>query len=116
VGVFGDVPMMFHLQAAVRQGFEQFSAQFVLRNIVVPVTLFLLDLVLLPFCLSRGLAIYLWPDSYMLQAFASRYAHLTYICVLVGYRSFKWTVKFLVKMHNDIRDTTLLEGAQLANR
>lgn len=108
--------MMFHLQQVVRQGFERFQPYFALKDIILPVYLYLLDFVLIPFFASRFLALYLYTGSYLHQTICARYAHLVYVGLFavkyLGLELYHW----LVRVHNDIRDTTLLEGAQLANR
>jgi hypothetical protein len=114
--MFGEIPMMFHLQLAVRQGFEHFNGSFILKEIIVPVNLYLLDLVLVPFFVSRAIASIAYRDNYLFQTTVIRYAHLVYISFLVAEFVGAQTMHWLVRIHNDIRDTTLLNGAQLANR
>lgn len=113
-GMFGDIPLRLQFEHILIRGFVQFDAYSALRHVLLPVTAFLLDLILVPFFYSRLLCMYV--DSYLLRTVFVRYSIHGYIAASALWRVLRTSYAYIISLHNEIRDSRYLIGTKLSNR
>ena len=113
-GMFGDIPLRLQLEHILIRGFVQFDASNALRKVFLPVTSFLLEMILVPFCCSRLLCMYV--NSYLLRTVIVRFSIHGYIALTVLWKVARTSYAYIVSVHNEIRDSRYLIGTKLSNR
>ena len=113
-GLFGEPPIRIQFEMLIIRGFERFDAHAAIFHIVAPVTMRLMDMLLVPHFLARVAGIF--APTYMARSLMVRFAVHAYLAVhIVG-----WGVvslqRYLVSLHNEIRDERYLVGTRLTNR
>ena len=98
----------------MNRGFAQIEALFIIREIFIPTTIFLLDLLLVPYFVARFLSFFL--ESYATQTMLVRYSYALHLGLHVVAHFAHYAYSFLVSLHNEIRDSRYLVGTELANR
>ena len=112
--MFGENDLRTQMEMTLIRGFAQFDATLCLCRIVWPVTLQLLDLLLIPFFIARIACVL--TSSYLLRTIMMRYCYHVYILtILVGY-GLRHSVYALIRLHNEVRDSKYLIGTRLTNR
>jgi hypothetical protein len=114
-GVFGDVLWQLRLELVFLRGFERIDFTFTMVQVTLPVFVFLLDHLLIPYCLARLVGL-LFLESYMLRSLIMRYSFAVYLIVRLLFRSYGFIKAKLIKLHNDIHDSRYLLGTELKNR
>eukprot|EP00428_Durinskia_dybowskii_P073574 CAMPEP_0170412666 /NCGR_PEP_ID=MMETSP0117_2-20130122/31099_1 /TAXON_ID=400756 /ORGANISM="Durinskia baltica, Strain CSIRO CS-38" /LENGTH=1434 /DNA_ID=CAMNT_0010670389 /DNA_START=607 /DNA_END=4911 /DNA_ORIENTATION=+ len=113
-GMFGDIDLRTQLEMVIIRGFAQFDAKVTMQRVVVPVTLFLLDLLLMPYALASCACAF--TQSYQVRTILLRYCyHANIAAQLLGFGTHR-TITALVKLYNEVRDSKYLIGTQLTNR
>lgn len=113
-GVFGDIEMRNHLEHIIIRGFAQFDATHTLKMVVLPTILALMDFVAVPFFAARLCTMFL--PSYMWRTLVVRFSYHTYIALRLCAHLATRLVEYLVRLHNEIRDSRYLIGTRLTNR
>ena len=112
--MFGDIDLRTQLEMVIIRGFAQFDAKVTMQRVVVPVTLFLLDLLLMPYALASCACAF--TQSYQVRTILLRYCyHANIGAQLLGFGTHR-TITALVKLYNEVRDSKYLIGTQLTNR
>lgn len=112
--MFGELDLRNQMEMVLIRGFAQFDAAVCLQRIVLPVTLFLTDLLFTPYFLARCACMVV--PSPVLQNLMVRYCYHAYIAVIcVGYGAYQ-ALAALVKLHTEVRDSKYLIGTRLTNR
>jgi len=119
VGLFGDIDMRVNLEVVVMRGFAQFDAWYCVRNVVIPVTLQLLDFSVVPYLLSitiqRGHVFI--PQEYLpLFDLLHDWRYHVYVFLRITLLATKSAYKYIVRIHRQVRDSKYLIGTQLHNR
>ena len=113
-GLFGDIDLCLRLELILIRGFAQFNALSCLRHVVAPTLLVLCDLLLVPYFCARLACMFL--SSYLLRTLLVRFSYHAYVALrVVTYLSYHLAA-YLVKLHNEVRDSKYLIGTKLTNR
>jgi len=113
-GVFGDIELRTQLELIIIRGFAQFDAKHCWDVLVLPTCLVLMDLALVPYFCARFLS--MGVQSYTLRTLLVRFSFHSYIILRVSLYVAYHSVRYLVKLHNEVRDSKYLIGTQLTNR
>lgn len=112
--MFGEIDLRHQMEMAIIRGFAQFDAGLALRRIVLPVTLRLLDLLLMPYLLARCACVL--TSSHLVRTLMVRFCYHAYIGFWVLAYGAYHAVAVLVRLHNEVRDSKYLIGTKLTNR
>ena len=107
--------MRLQLELILMRGFAQFDALHSLKHVVLPALLLLLDLLLVPYFAARLLSATL-VKSYLLRIVLARYCYHAYILLRGAVYVLHTGFSYLVKLHNEVRDSKYLIGTKLTNR
>ena len=98
----------------MNDGFEKSDFVFILTSIILPVTFWLLDFLLMPYFIARFMCYF--TSSYALQTNLVRYSYVTYLLVRILHKLSKLVYGRLMILHDDVRDSKYLLGQELRNR
>ena len=96
------------------RGFQQFEFQHFVQKIYLPIVIPLMDLVCIPFFISRCCGMF--TESYLVRTLLVRYSMHGYIVARCAWSLLCTLSQYLVNLHNEIRDTRYLLGTELTNR
>jgi hypothetical protein len=88
---------------------------FIVRKIMIPIFLYLLDRLIVPYFFARTLGLCL-TQSYTLRTLIMRYSFVVYYVsrlIVVGIR---FAREYVGRMHTEILDSRYLVGTELTNR
>lgn len=116
VGVFGETNVWrVRFDICARLGFSRIDLTFILRFIMAPIFLFILDNLVVPYFLARTLGLLL-TQSYFLRTALMRYSFLAYFSYKLQ-RLVRGHIRAnLSKAHTEILDSRYLIGTELSNR
>lgn len=114
-GLFGEIPLRTELEMLLIRGFAHFDLHIFLHRVYLPMLLPLCDAVFVPFCLGRLVSMYVGQD-YILRTATARFSLHACAVLWLLVRLVSYAAMFLVKVHNEIRDTRYLVATELTNR
>jgi hypothetical protein len=115
VGAFGESEYRTRLERVMRMGFARINTWEIATGIIAPVIVFLCDFLFVPFFVARTIAAF-YLDSYYAQTILVRFAPLTYLLSKIALVFTVKVYKYLVTVHDEIRDSTYLIRTELTNR
>jgi len=113
-GVFGDVPLRDELEMLLIRGFAHFDLKLFISRIFLPLLIPLCDVVFISFFAARALGMVL-DASYEYRTIYVRYSLHTYLLLKIVIKVSVAAVKYLINLHNEIRDSRYLIGTELTN-
>ena len=97
------------------RGFAHFDLHIFLQRIYVPLLLPLCDVVFVPFFAARLLGA-VWQATYYQRTVYVRYSMHAYLLLRALWAVLSISVRYLINLHNEIRDSRYLIGTELTNR
>lgn len=113
-GVFGDTPLRDELEMVLIRGFAHFDLKLFISRIFLPLLIPLCDVVFVSFFVARALGVAL-DASYEWRTIFVRFSLHSYILLKIVIIVSVAAVKYLVNLHNEIRDSRYLIGTELTN-
>jgi len=114
IGVMGDNIWRRRFDKVMEQGLTRIDTVFILTDIICPIVINMLDLLIIPYFIARIFCFMI--QSYSVQTLIIRFSFLVYVLVKLIQYGFGTLHSFLVKVHNEIRDSRSLVGTELTNR
>jgi E3 ubiquitin-protein ligase MARCH6 len=110
----GDNVWKRNFEMIIADGFTRINAIFILREVMIPLIIILLDPIMFPYFIGRSISVFL--VSYQHKTILIRYSYLFYFAIRVVYYVYKYVRGLLSRLHNEIRDSRYLVGTELKNR
>lgn len=95
-------------------GLEQLETIYIATHIVIPVIIWSLDFLLIPYFISKCLCCFV--SSYTYQSLLVRYSYSIYSMIRIGLFFGQKLYKNMIRLHDEMRDSRYLVGTELTNR
>lgn len=116
VGAFGEnYYWLVRFNVCVRAGFVGMDLSFIVRKIMIPIFLYLLDRLIVPYFFARTLGLCL-TQSYTLRTLIMRYSFVVYYVSRLIVLGIRFAREYVGRMHTEILDSRYLVGTELTNR
>lgn len=116
VGVFGENYIWrVRFDRCVRAGFVGVDLPYILRNIMAPIFLYILDRLVIPFFLARTAGL-CFTQSYFTRTVIMRFSFLLYFTARLLVVAAGYLRVYIAKTHTEILDSRYLVGTELNNR
>lgn len=101
-------------------GLSRVDLPFILRELIAPAFISILDYLLVPYCVAVGIGrlsqLTLRPLSYAVQTLILRYSYISFLSLKCMMYIMTGLWQYLHKIYNDIIDSRYLVARQLTNR
>jgi hypothetical protein len=103
------------MEMTIIRGFAHFDFWHFMKQVFLPVTIPLLDMVCFPFFLARFAGIF-FPENYVLRTALVRFSLHGWMVLRLLYSGMKNVIQRVISFYQEIRDTRYLVGTELTNR
>lgn len=101
-------------QKVINDGVGDLDALYIVTHIIGPVTIWLLDFLLVPYFFAKCLCFF--TTSYATQTMLVRQSYPFYLVLRALILIARKLYLFILKLHDEIRDSRYLLGKELTNR
>lgn len=115
VGALGESIWRDRFERVLRRGFLGVEFFVILRNIILPIIVALLDMILIPYFVARMICLASdW--NYLQRSLIVRFSFACYVGMRACWFGLVSLKTKILSMHNEIRDSRYLLGTELKNR